>query len=47
MTPVLADPTHIRFEGQPGEQATMFISDPSGNRIEFKSFNDPSRVFAR
>lgn len=38
---------HVRFRGQPGEQATLFISDPSGNRLEFKSFRDPSRVFAR
>ena len=38
---------HIRFQGQPGEQATMFVSDPSGNRLEFKSFQDPRQVFAR
>jgi len=38
---------HIRFQGQPGEQATLFISDPSGNRLEFKSFKDPQRIFAR
>lgn len=31
---------YIRFEGQPGEQATMFFSDPSGNALEFKAFND-------
>ncbi len=37
----------IRFEGEPGEQATMFISDPSGNGLEFKAFRDPSRLFAR
>ncbi|MBH23182.1 MAG: glyoxalase [Myxococcales bacterium] len=37
---------YIRFAGQPGEQATLFISDPSGNGLEFKSFRDPSRVFA-
>jgi hypothetical protein len=36
----------IRFEGQVGEQATMFVRDPSGNAIELKSFKDPSRVFA-
>lgn len=36
----------IRFEGQPGEQATMFIRDPSGNALEFKSVKDPSRLFA-
>jgi len=38
---------HLRFVGQVGEQATMFIVDPSGNAIEFKSFRDPTRVFAR
>ncbi|MCB1701662.1 MAG: VOC family protein [Pseudomonadales bacterium] len=31
---------HIRFEGQPGEQATMFFLDPSGNPLEFKAFRD-------
>lgn len=30
----------VRFEGQPGEQATMFLLDPSGNAIEFKAFRD-------
>ncbi|MGE3527128.1 MAG: glyoxalase, partial [Gemmatimonadales bacterium] len=29
------------------EQATMFLLDPSGNGLEFKSFKDPARVFAR
>lgn len=37
---------HIRFAGQVGEQATFFVLDPSGNAIEFKSFRDPSRLFA-
>lgn len=37
---------YIRFEGQPGEQATMFISDPSGNGLEFKSFKDQKKIFA-
>lgn len=37
----------IRFEGQVGEQATFFVRDPSGNALEFKSFRDPARVFAR
>ena len=37
----------IRFAGQVGEQATMFFHDPSGNALEFKSFRDPSRLFAR
>jgi uncharacterized protein len=36
----------IRFAGQPGEQATMFLYDPSGNALEFKAFKDPSRLFA-
>ena len=36
---------HVRFPGQPGEQATMFLADPSGNCLEFKSFQDSSRVF--
>ena len=37
----------IRFEGQPGEQATFFIRDPSGNALEFKAFDDENRIFAR
>jgi len=37
---------HIRFKGQPGEQATMFFRDPSGNAIEIKAFADRSRLFA-
>ena len=37
---------HIRFKGQVGEQATMFLLDPSGNALEFKSFKDMSQVFA-
>lgn len=35
----------IRFPGEPGEQATMFILDLSGNAIEFKSFRHPEHVF--
>ena len=35
----------IRFEGRVGEQATMFLSDPSGNVLEFKSFRDPNDIF--
>lgn len=31
---------HLRFAGQSGEQATMFLLDPSGNALEFKSFAD-------
>ncbi|MEO1053764.1 MAG: VOC family protein [Bacteroidota bacterium] len=37
---------HIRFEGEVGEQATMFFLDPSGNALEFKSFKDKSQIFA-
>ena len=37
---------NIRFEGQPGEQATMFFLDPSGNAIEFKAMRDPGNLFA-
>ena len=36
----------IRFKGQVGEQATMFLRDPSGNALEFKAFQDPARLFA-
>jgi extradiol dioxygenase family protein len=38
---------YVRFAGQPGEQATMFFLDPSGNALEFKSFSDLSQVFAK
>jgi extradiol dioxygenase family protein len=38
---------HVRFKGQPGEQATMFFLDPCGNALEFKSFNDMKQVFAK
>jgi extradiol dioxygenase family protein len=38
---------HIRFEGQVGEQATMFFRDPSGNALEFKAFDDLGRLFAK
>jgi len=37
----------IRFEGEPGEQATMFFLDPSGNALEFKSFKDQSYIFKK
>lgn len=37
---------YVRFEGQPGEQATMFFRDPSGNALEFKAFADGSKLFA-
>ncbi|MFN9497636.1 MAG: VOC family protein [Erythrobacteraceae bacterium] len=36
----------IRFKGQPGEQATMFLRDPSGNALEFKAFADIGQLFA-
>ena len=38
---------HVRFKGQPGEQATMFLLDPCGNALEFKAFADRSRLFAK
>ena len=38
---------YIRFRGEPGEQATMFLLDPFGNALEFKAFADMSRLFAR
>lgn len=37
---------YIRFKGEPGEQATMFLADPSGNALEFKAFRDASQIFA-
>ncbi|MEP7212880.1 MAG: VOC family protein [Acidobacteriota bacterium] len=37
----------VRFAGEVGEQATMFLLDPSGNALEFKGFNDFSQVFAK
>jgi len=37
----------IRFQGETGEQATMFFLDPSGNALEFKAFADFSQVFAK
>lgn len=36
-----------RFAGLPGEQSTLFILDPSGNALEFKSFRDLGQLFAR
>lgn len=39
---------YIRFAGQPGEQATMFLLDPSGNALEFKGFQDiAANLFAK
>jgi uncharacterized protein len=37
---------YTRFAGLPGEQATMFFRDPSGNAIEMKAFADRSKLFA-
>jgi hypothetical protein len=37
----------VRFKGEPGEQATMFLRDPSGNALEFKAFADVGQLFAR
>jgi uncharacterized protein len=37
----------IRFQGEVGEQATLFLLDPSGNALEFKAFRDPSKLFAK
>ena len=38
---------YIRFEGQVGEQATMFFLDPAGNALEFKAFKDMGQLFAK
>ena len=45
-TEFVISPT-IRFEGQPGEQATMFFLDPAGNALEFKAMADPAKLFAK
>ncbi|MBU3065320.1 VOC family protein [Nocardia sp. NEAU-G5] len=37
---------YVRFEGQAGEQWTMFLLDPAGNALEFKAFADDSQIFA-
>ncbi|GAA1158359.1 VOC family protein [Streptomyces hebeiensis] len=37
---------YVRFQGEPGEQWTMFFLDPAGNALEFKAFADISRLFA-
>ena len=42
--PFILEP-RIRYPGQPGEQATMFLLDPSGNALEFKSFKHPEHIF--
>jgi extradiol dioxygenase family protein len=38
---------YTRFKGEPGEQATMFFLDPSGNAIEIKAFADIAMLFAK
>jgi extradiol dioxygenase family protein len=39
-------PPTVRFKGQAGEQATMFLLDPAGNALEFKAMADPAKLFA-
>ena len=43
--PFVIEP-YLRFEGKKGEQATMFIADPSGNHLEFKAFRHIDSLFA-
>ncbi len=43
--PFVIEP-YVRFEGQPGEQATMFFLDPAGNALEFKALADIRQLFA-
>ena len=38
---------YVRFEGETGEQATMFFKDPSGNALEFKAFKNMNQLFAK
>ncbi len=38
---------YVRFEGETGEQATMFFKDPSGNALEFKAFKNIDQLFAK
>lgn len=45
-TAFVIEPT-VRFKGQPGEQATMFLRDPAGNALEFKAFADSAQLFAK
>jgi uncharacterized protein len=40
-------PPTIRFAGEPGEQATMFLLDPAGNALEFKAMADPANLFVK
>jgi len=45
-TEFVIEPT-VRFKGEPGEQATMFLLDPAGNALEFKAMGDPAKLFAK
>lgn len=45
-TKFVIEPT-VRFAGEPGEQATMFLFDPSGNALEFKAMANPDALFAK
>ena len=45
-TAFVIEPT-MRFRGEPGEQATMFFLDPSGNALEIKAMRDPTNLFAK
>ncbi|HEX8448654.1 MAG TPA: VOC family protein [Allosphingosinicella sp.] len=45
-TEFVIEPT-VRFRGEPGEQATMFFLDPSGNALEIKAMADPKNLFAK
>lgn len=40
------DPPHVRMRDLPGEHATMFLADPSGNALEFKAFRNHAEVFS-
>ena len=42
-----AIPPTVRFKGEPGEQATMFFHDPSGNALEIKAMANPANLFER
>ena len=37
----------IRFKNKNGEQGTLFLKDPSGNILEFKTFKNDSDVFKK
>ncbi|HEX8124434.1 MAG TPA: VOC family protein [Allosphingosinicella sp.] len=45
-TEFVIEPT-VRFKGEPGEQATMFFLDPSGNALEIKAMANPANLFAK